>query len=680
MTDFDSDRRTPDAGSQPTERLQTLPGHLVAPESPEPNDLSSPTSDQIDPLLGMLIDSRYRVIHLLARGGMATVYVAQDERLERPVALKIMHPHLAQSQDYVARFRREARSAARIIHPGVVSVFDQGVVAGQGFLVMELIDGPNLRTVLNEQGSFTVGQTLSYVHDVLDALRAAHRVGVIHRDIKPENVLVPADPPARVTDFGLARAASEVSLSTTGSMLGTVAYIAPEVALSHDVDQRTDLYAVGIMAFEMLTGSVPWEGENAIQIATHHVNDPIPMPSTLVSWLPREIDDFISALAATNPDERPTDAGEALELLARVEIGLPEEILTRRADVAPKVASSAGETATWEHLGVTSSLPPNGHSTSRTVVQAAGVQGAMHSPKKNRRSFIGKFLAIIAFVAIIGGVGGWWWWNEYGPGSYLTMPQTAGRSSQAVKSELAALGLGVIEEEAFSDTVQSGIVISSDPDGGQPVHKNAEVRVTTSKGIDMRAVPDLVGKNKSEIESLLIDAGLAVGTINEEYSEEVAKDIVISQSLDPDTSIPHDTKIDVVVSKGREPLTVPDLMAMSSADAQAAIEALGLVASPSEEYSDSVAEGSLISQTTAAGTTLYKGDKVEYVVSKGPETVEVPSITGKQEAEAKRILEAAGLNVTVQRVLGGVFGTARYTDPDAGTVVKKGSTVTLFIV
>ena len=205
------------------------------------------THDQTDPLIGRLIDQRYRVTRRLARGGMATVYVAQDERLERPVALKVMHPHLAESDDFVERFHREARAAARIVHPGVVSVFDQGVVSGQGFLVMELIDGTNLRALLNAQGAFTIPQALRYTTDILEALRAAHRMGVIHRDIKPENILVPTDGPAKVADFGLARAVSEGSTSATGNMLGTVAYIAPEIALTTEANARSDLYSVGIM-------------------------------------------------------------------------------------------------------------------------------------------------------------------------------------------------------------------------------------------------------------------------------------------------------------------------------------------------------------------------------------------------------------------------------------------------
>ncbi len=300
------------------------------------------THDQTDPLIGRLIDQR-RVTRRLARGGMATVYVAQDERLERPVALKVMHPHLAESDDFVERFHREARAAARIVHPGVVSVFDQGVVSGQGFLVMELIDGTNLRALLNAQGAFTIPQALRYTTDILEALRAAHRMGVIHRDIKPENILVPTDGPAKVADFGLARAVSEGSTSATGNMLGTVAYIAPEIALTTEANARSDLYSVGIMLYEMLTGAVPWADESPLQIASHHVSEDVPSPSATLPWIPREIDDLVAALTARNPANRCADASDALDLVARAAASIPFDIANRRAEVAREDSRSGSE-------------------------------------------------------------------------------------------------------------------------------------------------------------------------------------------------------------------------------------------------------------------------------------------------------------------------------------------------
>ena len=672
-----NDASVPLEGATEVLRARTgIPDESSAPPHESTPEHAAPLPD---PLIGSLLDNRYRIVRRLARGGMATVYVAHDDRMDRPVAVKIMHPHLADSQDFVARFRREARAASQISHPGVVSVFDQGVLHDQSYLVMDLIAGPTLRALLRREGAFTLRDTLRYLRDVLEALRAAHRVGVIHRDIKPENVLVPQDPPARVTDFGLARAASEVSMSSSGSMLGTIAYVAPEVALSGAIDERTDFYALGIMGFEMLTGFVPWEGESALAIAQHHVKDPIPVPSSVLPWLPREVDDFISSLAATDPNERPSDASQALHQLEALTQALPTELLDRRAQVQPKLKDNIGQMTQWDGAALTSSLPPLMPSNSQTIVRASASARAPH-PKKHKRRLGGRFLALFAILVLVGSLGGWWWWAEYGPGSYLEMPLTAQRSLKAVESELSVLGLGVVIEEAYSDSVPKGSIISSVPEGGQAVHKNSDVRLIVSKGVDMRSVPKLVDLTETRASTLLSDAGLKIGTITREYSEDVAQGRVISQSIQAQTSIPHDTAIDLVISKGREPIEVPKLEGKTAAEAKAMIEALGLVASPSEEYSDSVAEGLVISQSTEAASTLHKGDEVSYVVSKGPETVQIPNVTGKQEAAAIDTLRAAGLEVTVERILGGVFGTARSTDPAAGTSVTKGTTVTLYVV
>lgn len=633
-----------------------------------------------DPLIGLLVDDRYRIRSRLARGGMATVYVAHDERLDRPVALKVMHPHLAESAGFVARFRREARAAARIVHPGVVSVFDQGVVHGQGFLVMELVDGPNLRTLLQAQGAFTVEQSLRYAEEILDALRAAHRVGVIHRDVKPENVLVPTEGPVRVTDFGLARAASDVSMSTTGSMLGTVAYMPPEIATTGRTDPRTDIYSVGIMLEEMLVGHVPWEGDSPMQMAYAHVNDDVPVPSDEQPWIPREVDDLVASLAARDPDERPADAGQAQALVARVRSALPPEILSGRAPVSRPEAPE-GDTARIPAAGRTSPLPSPLTPTSQAVVHASGVTpsggtGSRRSPSSRVRTLV----ALLVVLLLAGGAGGWWWWTQYGPGSYVELPATAGRSAAAVESDLKALGLDYALTQAFSDDVEEGTVISSEPDGGMPVHKDSEVRLTVSKGVDMRTVPDLVGRGEDEARTALTDAGLAAGALDREWSETVPEGQVVSQATKAGTSVPHGTEVDLVVSKGREPLTVPDLTGLGGDEAREKIEALGLTASPSEAYSDTVDAGVVISQSTGAGTTLHRGDPVSYVVSKGPEMVTVPDLTGKQLEEAQQDLEALGLSTDVRRLAGGWFNTVRSTDPAAGTAVPKGTTVTITIV
>ena len=642
------------------------------------------TFDQTDPLIGLLVDERYRVTRRLARGGMATVYVAQDERLDRPVALKVMHPHLADSAAFVERFRREARSAARIVHPGVVSVFDQGIVTGQGFLVMELIDGTNLRQLLRAQGAFTIPQALRYTTDTLEALRAAHRVGVIHRDIKPENILGPTDGPAKVTDFGLARAASEVSMSSTGNMLGTVAYIAPEIATTAEADARSDIYSVGIMLYEMLTGAVPWAGESPLQIASHHVSDNVPSPSAAQPWIPREIDDLVAALTAREPANRPADASDAIDLVARAAATIPSELANRRADVAPEERQRALETSALntEIMPAQFTRPlPAPASSSVALVHTSGatqVAAAASPPKKSARA--AAWIVLVVLLLVVAGVGGHWWWTEYGPGSYLTMPETTGRTLTDVQADLDALGLHTQVEEEFSDDVDTGSVTRSDPEGGSSVHKRAEVQLYVSKGVDMKTVPELTGKSQDEAQRSLTEVGLTVGAITDAYSEDVPQGQVISQSVAAGTSLAHDSAVDIVLSKGRQPLTVPTLSGLSASAAKSAIEDLGLVAAPTDAYSDTVAEGQVISQQTREGSTLHRGDSVAYTVSKGPEKVAIPDVVGLQREEARSLLESAGFTVKEEAVLGGFFGTVRSSDPAAGTMTKKGSTVTITIV
>ena len=642
------------------------------------------TFDQTDPLIGLLVDERYRVTRRLARGGMATVYVAQDERLDRPVALKVMHPHLADSDAFVERFRREARSAARIVHPGVVSVFDQGVVTGQGFLVMELIDGTNLRQLLRAQGAFTIPQALRYTTDTLEALRAAHRVGVIHRDIKPENILVPSDGPAKVTDFGLARAASEVSMSSTGNMLGTVAYIAPEIATTAEADARSDIYSVGIMLYEMLTGAVPWAGESPLQIASHHVSDDVPSPSAAQPWIPREIDDLVAALTAREPANRPADASDAIDLVARAAAAIPSNLANRRAEVAPGERHRASETSALntEIMSAQFTRPlPSPASSSVALVHTSGATQAAQAaspPKKSARA--AAWIALVVLLLVVAGLGGRWWWTEYGPGSYLTMPETTGRTLTDVQADLDALGLHTQVEVEFSDDIDPGSVTRADPEGGSSVHKRAEVQLYVSKGVDMKTVPEVTGKSQDEAQRSLTDAGLAVGAVTDAYSEDVPQGQVISQSVAAGTSLAHDSAVDIVLSKGREPLTVPTLSGLSASAAKSAIEDLGLVAAPTEAYSDTVAEGQVISQQTREGSTLHRGDSVAYTVSKGPEKVAIPDVVGLQREEARSLLEGAGFTVKEEAILGGFFGTVRSSDPAAGTMTKKGSTVTITIV
>ncbi|PID98304.1 MAG: serine/threonine protein kinase [Actinobacteria bacterium] len=679
----------------------------MTPHQEAPRDVSPPSEGEYsadagapaelrDSLIGTVLDDRYRIIRRLARGGMATVYVAHDDRLDRPIAIKVMHPHLADSPDFLVRFEREARSAARIVHHSVVSVFDQGVVDGRGFIVMELIKGPSLRSLLRAQGSFTLSQALRYTREILDALRAAGRVGVIHRDIKPENVLVPTDGPVTVTDFGLARAASHTSTAST-TTLGTVSYMAPEVATSGSSDVRTDLYSVGIMLYEMIVGTPPWQGENALHVAYAHVHSDIPPPSDAHSWIPREVDDLVATLAARDPLERPTSAQEALDLLDKVSASLPQDLASRRADVTPTSPLDDEHTVTIVPDQQTSVLPkellpPPQKAPSLAVTPAAAAEesqlirrGADPSPTssptppaKHRRAV--RLIALLLTLVIAGTAAGWWWWVEYGPGAYVMLPTTDGRAVSDVQRDIETLGLRISIEEAFSDTVEKGVVISSQPESQTSVHKDTRVTLVVSKGVDMRTVPDVSAKPYGEAQAILQEAGFTLGETTEDWSEEIPLGAVISQSVEAGTQLRVDSSVDLVVSKGRQPIDVENYVDTQASETKTRLEEQGLTVTVTEEYSDTVAEGVIIRQAPAAGTQVYRGDTIELVVSRGPEMIEVPDVYGKSATEAKQLLEEAGFTVSVEDLFGGLFGTAHSTDPPAGTVVRKGSSITLRVV
>ncbi|MDT3767750.1 Stk1 family PASTA domain-containing Ser/Thr kinase [Gleimia hominis] len=638
----------------------------------EPNTHRPATTNRVtDPLVGMTIDGRYRIERRLARGGMATVYVAHDERLGRPVAVKVMHPHLAESADYVQRFRREARSAARIIHPCVVSVFDQGEVAGSGYLVMELVDGINLRQVLNAQGAISVGRCLDITENVLQALSLAHRVGMAHRDIKPENVLLPPEGPAKVADFGLARAASDVSAATTGTVLGTVAYIAPEVVNEVEVGPRADLYSLGIMMFEMLTGHTPFETLKPIQIALAHVNQDIPAPSTLESWIPSEIDDFVCALAARHAEDRPIDASAALTALQHIREKLPNEILERRAQRAGGPATSQDTNRiAWQ--SPTMALPATRKSNSKPI------RIAKPQPTKKRRK-LPLVIATILVLLIAATAALSWWWFEYGPGSYITIPKIAGLTATQGGEELKKLNLKYVREDEFSDTVKKDTIITSQPKPGGRVHKRGVVHLVVSKGVEMVQVPSLVGMKQDETAQALQNARLAPGEVKEEFSESVPKGVVIATNPQSGEVVKHDSAVELVVSKGRKPIEVADVTGKPQADAQKILTDLGLNVTTDSEFSDSVKKGAVISQDPAGGKTRYRADTVKLVVSKGPEVIPVPDVTRLSEADAKAKLEAAGFKVEVDRVAS-VLDRVIATKPGKGDNAKIGSTVTIRVV
>lgn len=713
----------------------------------EQNELESRTP--LDPLVGSVLDSRYRIVSRMAHGGMGSVYVANDERLDRLVAVKIIHQHLAESHKYSARFRREARAAARISHPGVVPVFDQGEIDGRNYLVMELIDGENLRTYLTRIQPYSVELVLDFTAQILQAVVAAHQVEVIHRDLKPENVLIDTNGQVRVVDFGLSRSATDTSLSSTGSVFGTISYLAPEVITGNRADARSDIFAVGVMLLEMLTAQQPVNGDNPVHIAYQLINQDLPAPSTLVEWLPPEVDELCARLCARDPDSRPQTAKVAVDLVQSVRKQLPESIFRRRlpgfnasnadgsaagSDVTIEVpqpqptaiypaltelttlesgsvlespteskpasssaflAQPAGDssiddsqpTILLEASAKTAkdlqdsaqSLPTDSTSLEPQIVHASGsIDVEVKQPDHKHRKSLFALLAVL--IVVVAGFGIGWWWNQYGPGSYRMVPDLAEMTQSGAIEELRTRQLASIINTEYSDTVAEGLVTRTEPVAGSSIHKDDEIIIYVSLGVLMLDVPEaLVGQTLEEAEQAIQDTGLTVGEVTEEYSRTAAAGTIISVDPGEGETIRHDQEVNLVVSLGRQPVEMPQVVGTTRAEAEQALSELGLSANITEAYSDTVAEGSIISQSSAAGSTVYDGDTINLVVSLGPEYVEVPDVFGKQLEEAQEILEAAGFVVEVNQIAS-FFNTVGTQNPQAGTQARRGSTVTIGVV
>lgn len=677
-----------------------------------------------DPLLGHLVDGRYEVLSRVARGGMATVYLAVDRRLDREVALKVMHPHLAEGAsgaDFQARFRREARAAARLTHPGLVGVLDQGVDGETSYLAMEYVDGSNLRRRLTEEGPLSVDDALRTTEAVLEALSVAHRAGLVHRDIKPENVLIAQDGRVKVADFGLARAVTEATYTATGTVLGTVAYLAPELVARGASDARTDVYAVGILLFEMLTGTQPYTGTTPIQVAYQHVHSDIPAPSERVPWLPTEIDELVESLAAREPDERPADGAAALSLVRRTRAALDDDLLARCAEAPPAPVTEtdadddADDADDAEPDGGAPEVPHDPEATAplglsrppgpprgtdaelrRTMALKVGavpaapaVRGDVPPPppdtdrvRRRRRTLI--ITGVLTLLAVVGF--GTWWFLQ-GPGAFRSVPAGLVEATQAdAEAILTEAGLDAVVATDYHPSIPEGSVFATDPAPGEQVRRGGTVTLLVSLGPDMREVPaDLVGKPFADVKAALEQAGFAVPEPTETWHDTVPAEAVISlagpdgAALEAGASLPKDTPIALVVSKGPEPIVVPSVLGEERQRAIAVLEVdFGLTVKVVEDFSEEYAAGLVSAQSLAPEADAFRTDEITITVSKGPPLVPVPDVVNKSADEATTILEAAGFVVDVDRQW---FWDTVVVDqePDKDTPLAKGSTVTIFV-
>ncbi|GAB3196729.1 Stk1 family PASTA domain-containing Ser/Thr kinase [Nocardioides hungaricus] len=629
-----------------------------------------------DPMTGRVLDSRYRIGPRIARGGMASVYEATDLRLDRTVAVKVMHPGLGDDDEFAARFVREARAAARLSHPHVVAVYDQGDDHGTVFLSMELIDGITLRDVIRKEAPMPPARALALLEPVLSALAAAHRAGLIHRDVKPENVLIADDGRIKVADFGLARAVSADTqhTATGGVLIGTVSYLAPELVVDGRADARADVYAAGVVLFELLTGVKPHEGESPIQVAYKHVHEDVPAPSTLVPGIPAYVDALVARATARDRSSRPADAAVLLHQVHRVGNALAEGVADDpdlTADLTPlmtpltiQVRQDREETAERTALLQTAAPPPD------RPKQAA-------PPRRRRRGLIATILAVLLVAGL--GAGAWW----YLDGRYTSTPSVLGMTRADAQAELEGAGLEVEwGERAYSETVPAGRVVSTDPEPGGQVLDGGTVTVTLSLGKERYDVPKLRGMTEDEAQDALAKTNLGYGTTTEQWSDTVPEGQVIASSPKAGTTLRPDTPVDLVVSKGPRPIDLKDWVGRPVDDAMAWLDARELTGTVvGREFSDSVDEGDVISMDPPGGTTVYGGDEISFVVSKGPELIEVPSVRGQGVDAATATLEGLGFKVRTEDASGSLgLGFVWSQSPGGGELAPKGATITLTLI
>jgi len=629
-----------------------------------------------DPLVGQVLDGRYRVDARIAVGGMATVYRAVDMRLDRVLAVKVMHPALAADAVFVDRFIREAKSVARLAHPNVVQVFDQGADGPYVYLAMEYIAGCTLRDVLRERGALQPRAALDILEPVLAALGAAHRAGFVHRDMKPENVLIGDDGRVKVADFGLVRSVGTVTESS-GSVLGTVAYLAPEQAEGGTADARVDVYACGVVLYEMLAGGQPHEGETPAVVLYKHLHEDVPPPSAAVPGLAYELDELVASATARTPDVRPNDAVELLALVRAARAALSEEQL----DALPPQSTASEHDIAGDRtsviprsLTVPRPLPVNEDDVQHTSRFEAPPAPPRQRRVRRRRSVVG----LVAGVLLVLGVGtGVWYINS---GQFTNVPAVLTQTEAVAKERLDDAGLSVGSvKHAYSDTVKRGTVISTDPGPGARIRRNHSVTLTVSDGPRTVRVPDVTGVPQAEAAKRLTSAGLAPGVVTSEFDDSVTPGSVIRTSPAAGTSRRAGSAVALVVSKGAA-IDVPDVTGQDLDEATAALEKAGLkvAISPAQVNSDED-KGKVAEQSPADGQAAA-GDTVTLTLSKGPELVEVPDVVGSSVDDAKSALEKAGFKVDEDRGILGLFGdTVKKQSVSAGDTAPKGSTITITI-
>ncbi len=629
-------------------------------------------------MIGRLVDGRYQIRSRIARGGMATVYLATDLRLERRVAIKVMHGHLADDSKFKERFIQEARSAARLAHPNVVNVFDQGQDTDMAYLVMEYLSGITLRDLLQDHGRLTAEQTLDVLEAVLSGLSAAHKSGIVHRDLKPENVLLADDGRIKIGDFGLARAAS-ANTATGAALLGTIAYLSPELVTRGIADTRSDIYAVGIMMYEMLTGEQPFKGEQPMQIAYQHANDSVPPPSARNPRVPAELDELVLWATAREPDERPRDARMMLEQLTATQSMLQSALPTGTTSVQRTAVLAGGATAVIGSDDETQILGSGLRRSDSGVVDNTTTL-SIRTQKRHARGWW-LFGLVLLLAGLAGGTG---WYFGSGPGSQITVPDLTDLSATDARQLLESDGFIVGPDgAAHHPTIAEGRVVNTDPEFGSVVVKGATITLLLSIGPEQLALPPLVGLQEADAITAISGARFTPAETHvRHFDSEVPRGVVIAALDDEGVDLAgretygDQRMITLVVSEG----PIPSVRNLTLEEAQTALAAVGLKGELGQlVYDDAIAADRVLGIQNTADAPFTLGDVLILDVSRGPELFVIPDVIDLTWREAKDILLGMGFKLDYRNAAivdnNPDFFTVRSVNPDVGKSRPRGTTI-----
>jgi eukaryotic-like serine/threonine-protein kinase len=627
-----------------------------------------------DTMIDTVFDGRYRIMRKLGAGGMANVYLAEDQELGRRVAIKILNDRHAGDDQFVERFRREAKNAAGLSHPNIVSIYDRGEAEGTYYIAMEYLDGRTLKELIVSRGPAPIKTAIEYTRQILAAIGHAHRNGIVHRDIKPHNVVVDSDGRLKVTDFGIARSGAS-QMTEAGSIIGTAQYLSPEQAKGAPVDQRSDLYAVGVVLYEMLTGKVPFSGDTPLEIAMKHLSKVPEPPSKLRPEVSEDLDMIVLRALAKDPDERYQTAEEMAADLSRVARGLG--VSDETADAATAVLGGSGATAaTMIAPRRTAVAPPP---PTRTPPAAYyGYEG----PPRRRRPLWPWLLAILLLAGA--GLAAYFAYDriqdELNANKPVSVPYVVGLREANAVNQIRSKNLTPQVQRKFDQNVQAGFVADQKPEEGTKIDKGDPVTVIVSKGKPRSAVPDVVGKSESDAIKALSARHLDAKSFAV-FSDTAEEDTVTAQDPPAGTRLVWGSTVRINVSRGPEPVSVPYVVGLSFDQASAQLRGAGFQVQRQDVESNQPA-GIVTEQNPRGNTSSSRGSTVTVRVSKGPSTSMVPDVTSQDQQTASASLRRSGFKVEVVRQPVDdptQEGIVLDQNPPGGTRAPKQSTVTIYV-